>query len=329
MHKNKLLSILLTLALVLGILPWTVMPARAVEHGVSYIDANGSAQTADNVEVVVESMGADNAFKSDSGWLYVENDVSLNGASNNGGVAMNLILGDDKTLTLSASLRFINASLTIYGQSGGTGKLTISGSTANNPMLALGSNTLTINGGTVEATNNAPNYGVYAFGNTSLVMNGGSASFTASMGTAVYGNVTLNGGTFYANGREGAVTGTVTIKDGLIYKDDSNNYYVGTLTGEQKTAINGKTLTPAPNAHNVTVTNGVTNGTVTVDKAAAESGDTVTLTITPETGCAVDTLTVTDASNNAVTTSGTGNTRTFTIPAADVTVSATFTQPVA
>ncbi len=331
MNTKKPLSILLTLALVLGLLPWTVMPARAVKYGVSYIDANGRAQTEDNVEVVVESMGTDNAFISDSGWLYVEDDVSLNnGASNNGGVAMNLILGDDKTLTLSASLRFINASLTIYGQSGGTGKLTISGSTANNPMLALGSNTLTINGGTVEATNNAQNYGVYAFGNTSLVMNGGSASFTASMGTAVYGNVTLNGGKFYANGRKGAVTGTVRIKDGLIYKDDSNpvNYYVGTLTTEQKTAINGKTLTPAPNAHNVTVTDGVTNGTVTVDKAAAESGDTVTLTATPDSGFALGTVTVTGTSGT-VSTSGTGNTRTFTMPDEDVTVSATFTQPVA
>ena len=48
------------------------------------------------------------------------------------------------------------------------------------------------------------------------------------------------------------------------------------------------------------------------------------MTATPDNGYRLATLTVTDEDNNDVTVSGTGNTRTFTMPASNVTVDATF-----
>ncbi len=71
--------------------------------------------------------------------------------------------------------------------------------------------------------------------------------------------------------------------------------------------------------YNVTV-NSTTNGTVTADPTSAEAGTTITLTVTPEAGYVLDALTVTDASSNTVTVTN----NEFTMPASDVTVTATF-----
>ena len=71
--------------------------------------------------------------------------------------------------------------------------------------------------------------------------------------------------------------------------------------------------------YNVTV-NSTTNGTVTADPTSAEAGTTITLTVTPDAGYVLDALTVTDASSNPVTVTD----NKFTMPASDVTVTATF-----
>ena len=63
-----------------------------------------------------------------------------------------------------------------------------------------------------------------------------------------------------------------------------------------------------------------TNGTVTSNVQNAEAGDTITLTVTPDTGYELDTLTILDASSNPVTVTN----NQFTMPASNVTVSATF-----
>ena len=60
---------------------------------------------------------------------------------------------------------------------------------------------------------------------------------------------------------------------------------------------------------------------------SANSGSSVSVTVQPDPGYQLDTFTVTNDSNNqSVGTSGSGNTRTFTMPSANVTVSATFSQ---
>ena len=65
-----------------------------------------------------------------------------------------------------------------------------------------------------------------------------------------------------------------------------------------------------------------TNGTVTADKAAAASGDTVTLTVTPDAHYVLDTLTYTTAEGTVVEINQ--QTKSFAMPAANVTVNATF-----
>ena len=75
--------------------------------------------------------------------------------------------------------------------------------------------------------------------------------------------------------------------------------------------------------YHVTVEPG-TNGTVTADKDTTYKGDTVTLTITPDEGYELASLTVTDADNNSITVMD----NTFIMPASDVTVTATFVEEV-
>lgn len=66
------------------------------------------------------------------------------------------------------------------------------------------------------------------------------------------------------------------------------------------------------------------NGTVTSDKPTARYGETVTLTITPAEGYAFDRLQVLDGETAVPVSTTAEGTYTFTMPAADVVVSATF-----
>ena len=66
------------------------------------------------------------------------------------------------------------------------------------------------------------------------------------------------------------------------------------------------------------------HGTVTADKPTARYGETVTLTITPAEGYAFDQLTVLDGATDIPVTTTAEGTCTFTMPAANVVVSATF-----
>ena len=73
------------------------------------------------------------------------------------------------------------------------------------------------------------------------------------------------------------------------------------------------------NTYTVTV-NPTQNGTVTASKTTAAAGESITLTITPASGYQVQAATATDANGNAVPVTN----NSFTMPAADVTVTVTF-----
>jgi hypothetical protein len=74
-----------------------------------------------------------------------------------------------------------------------------------------------------------------------------------------------------------------------------------------------------------TITTGTyTGGTVTANPTAAAAGTTVTLTVTPASGYVLQAGSL-KVNNGAVTVSGSGPAYTFTMPQADVTVSAVFT----
>ena len=80
---------------------------------------------------------------------------------------------------------------------------------------------------------------------------------------------------------------------------------------------------PAPSYYNVSVAQGITNGTVTVNPTTALEGDTITVTATPALGYELAMLTYTygQTTNNIDQT-----TMKFLMPASDVTVNATFTE---
>ena len=67
------------------------------------------------------------------------------------------------------------------------------------------------------------------------------------------------------------------------------------------------------------------NGDVTVSPKNAAKGDTVTITVTPDSGYKVDKVTVTNANGNTITVTDKGNGKyTFTMPASKVTITPTF-----
>lgn len=71
--------------------------------------------------------------------------------------------------------------------------------------------------------------------------------------------------------------------------------------------------------YSVSVAPNIENGTISVDNNKPYEGDTVTVTATPDSGYVLETVKFNDKSANVV-----GNTATFTMPNADVTVTATF-----
>ena len=350
--QKTVLSLTLVIALVLGIIPldhFIMVAQAATNHNINYIDADGNQQTANQVDIVTDSMDdADNLFASDNGWLYVPagSNITLSKAINNGSTEHNLILGDGATLTVNGQFYFKKASLNIYCQSGGTGKLVINGACDGNAIFCVAnSKTLTINGGTVEVTNTSTGSSAHAYDGGNLVMNGGTASFTANTSThnsyGIYTNVYFNGGVLTAMGEDGGIygittlnyksesdritsnsyKGDVTVANGKVFKDASDNYYADSLNSTEKSAIAGKTIQPATDVYAVNI-GSLTNGRITADCRGARSGETVTLTVTPSTHYEIGTVSYNDGSDHEITPEG--GVYSFTMPAANVVVSAAF-----
>lgn len=86
-------------------------------------------------------------------------------------------------------------------------------------------------------------------------------------------------------------------------------------------SLNGDTGSSTAQEYTITI-NASENGSVTASADKATEGTEITLTVTPATGYSLNTLTVVDAAGNPVTVSN----NKFTMPASNVTVSATFQQ---
>ncbi|MBR2245348.1 MAG: hypothetical protein IJ888_11555, partial [Prevotella sp.] len=102
-----------------------------------------------------------------------------------------------------------------------------------------------------------------------------------------------------------------------ILKDVTNNHGLVVQGGSKTTITQVEVLT----GHTVKVVDGITNGTVTVDKTDAAAGDEVTITTTPDASYELDAISVRGVSEDIAVTVKDGK---FTMPADDVTVSATF-----
>ena len=119
---------------------------------------------------------------------------------------------------------------------------------------------------------------------------------------------------------------------------DKNNYVYDftnvTVDSNSTKTENGDTLTityTAPSSSSgssgyyVSTPSKTEHGTVTVSPRYADKGDTVTVTVKPDSGYVLETLTVTDKNGNELTLKDKGNGKyTFTMPAGKVEVKATF-----
>ena len=90
---------------------------------------------------------------------------------------------------------------------------------------------------------------------------------------------------------------------------------------EQKPSSGGDSNAPT---YAIEVDKDIRNGEVTANRRYAERGDTVTITVTPDKGYTLETLTVTDKNGKEVKLTEKNGKYTFTMPASKVTVTATF-----
>ena len=274
-----------------------------------------------------------------NGRLSVSNMENLKKAASIGG---DLIL-DDITITEDYTLDMKGCTLTI-------GHITF-----------LDANLTVKNASRVDATGVTISGGSYycpvTVGNAEGVITGGS--FYGPVTVKKISDATpayISGGTFYNELKGSYITKgcIVTFMNGSsqyamqVVKDKASApdtpvkscyRFVGWYNGNAKwdfdtpvtenltlTAKWEKIHTSAPSAprYDVAVSDGA-HGSVSVSPKSASKGSTVTVTVTPDKGYALETLTVTDKNSSALDLTDRGNGKyTFTMPSSPVTVAATF-----
>lgn len=222
---KKMLALLLTLCLLAGMVPATALAA----DDVSYVDENGDTKTCASATDVVAENTTWSSEDGQAAWYVVNSEVTIASRITVNGT-VNLILADDCTLTAQKGIYVGSGnSLTIYGQSGNTGKLVANAQYATN-YAGIGGNdeedaphgNITINGGDIEATggsyaagigsgcNNASYSSTNTTPNQTITINGGKVTATggthaAGIGGGYFnkipgGNIVINGGTVNATG---------------------------------------------------------------------------------------------------------------------------------
>ncbi len=264
-----------------------------------------SIELVNGTTVTVENCGTSNAFQSSESY------------KGKGAVQLKAVTGDNGTLTVS------NSTLTLSGNG--------NGANSNEQSIYIGNGTLdsknnaTINGTPVYAAvvndsyriiytvNGQPYYTI-----TATDVNG-AITYTAPDDPSV-SNYTFTGwnyGNYTVNVTAG--TATITVSGDApadnTYTFTANLSYTGGGGGG-----GGSTPTYA-----VTLPTDVANGKLSVSPKNAAKGATVTLTVTPDEGYQLDTLTVTDKDGKAVELTKKSDTQyTFKMPASKVSVQASF-----
>ena len=259
--------------------------------------------------------------------------LTINGGTFSGGI--NTIKNDD------------NATLTVNN-----------GSFSNMTQAAIQNNHVaTINGGTFDAkANHAIENRHFDGGHNTGSVTVTSGTFTGGLYTTTGATWSISGGTFSSDpsvyvvgngsanivkraGSEGAYTYTVLAKSGLtsgVYLTNpsgalASNYYVsstanGVWTVSYSAPSSGGGSSSSSRRYDVSAPS-VKHGDVTVSPKNASKGDTVTITVKPDSGYELDTLTVKDASGSKIKVKDKGDGKfTFTMPASKVTVSAEFAE---
>ena len=282
-------------------------PMAAEVSGVPYVEANGTARTCASATVVEDEMDVWNA-----GWYVVNGNVTIAQRVEITG-SVDLILADGCSLTASKGISVLEGdSLTIWGQSGGSGSLTADGRDDSNGWNAgIGgvanhdAGTVTINGGVITAFGGTENAGIgsyMAFG--SITINGGTVTASGYVGIGTRGEsgrhggpITITGGTVTASGVGsnaptdpgiGGRVKSVTITGGTVTANGGgSNAGIGvydegsiTISGGTVTANGGKGYGASTGGAGITSDHAgpitITGGTVTAtggDHPYSELGD--------------------------------------------------------
>ena len=260
--RTRIGSILLALALVLTLLPVTAMAADPVE----YLDEDGNEQICEEATEVTDKSTAWSAEESTEAWYVVNGNVTIADRITVTG-DVHLILANGCKLDAEKGISVTSGnSLTIYGQSGGSGQMIagtagiaddynsgmefyagIGGDRGNNGVYAHG--TITINGGTITAHG-----GVAAAG----IGGGGGVSYNKETN----GTITINGGTVNATGgKDGAGIGGGSqnnVAGGNIIITGGN---VTAQGGEDGAGIGGGQLDSQTPGRSVTISGGTVEAT--------------------------------------------------------------------
>ncbi len=200
--KQRILSVLLAIVMVVSVLPVGAVPVAAAEF--SYVNENNTVETADNCMVITQD-----SRRLSSGWYIVDSDVTISSRLEIGGT-VNLILADGATLNVSGIRLHTGNTLKIYGQSQGTGRLIatsiadrsagIGGDYGVSAGVAGSCGDLYVYGGNVEATGRAGGAGIGGGASKINVAMDGKDGLPGGNG----GNIYIYGGTVTARGGAGA-----------------------------------------------------------------------------------------------------------------------------
>lgn len=227
-RTSKAFRVRTAITLLLLLLTSTTVWADEVSY--SYIKADGTTGTATATKIT-------NSTSRSGGWYVVDNDIDgpLTFTGN-----VNLIILDNKNVTITGSDGIVvmnNGNLTIYGQSQGTGSLSI------------------------KATGYEGD-GIYASGSISII--GGIITTTGENGINATGNIIINGGNVTSNGIHYGIVakGTVTLSGGIVTANDTGNSTpragISANEGASTIYLGGAIVTASSYSGTVTVQSGVT-----------------------------------------------------------------------
>ena len=204
-----------------------------------------------------------------SGWYYVADDITYTDKITPG-ADVTFILADDKTMNIGTSesprygycIEGGTKDLTIYGQTNQSG--TLNAYNSRDYFEAVYVSDYTQHGGNVNIdakkytalypyngnltltrgtlTINAASHAIKLLSDYSATVSGGTLTATVSgTSSAISGALALSGTATVKV--TGGISGNVTIAAGQVFTDGNGHYYTGTLSADEKTAIDGQTLT--------------------------------------------------------------------------------------
>ena len=199
---------------------------------VSYIDADG--QPASHDAIAIDGTENELGQSGQETWYFVGTNISHTGQIQCQG-NVNIILADGCTMTTSNEDDGISGNkdetLTIYGQTLGSGTLVASGTGSNSCSIAHRGHVV-ICGGTVNASGH---FSILVSGNVTIC--GGTVNASNGVyGISTEGNVTISGGTVNTSGSYYGIwanKGNVTISGGKVTATGINGIYTssnGTVT---------------------------------------------------------------------------------------------------